>query len=75
MAQFIIQKRLSVIFFSLFLKSSALENIDLNTSVLTSPTIGLQHDWVLVLDETGLNFPAPGSGNYYDEEHTNKKQK
>jgi Protein of unknown function (DUF4038)/Putative collagen-binding domain of a collagenase len=56
-------------------KSSALENIDLNTSVLTSPTIGLQHDWVLVLDDAGFNFPALGMGNYYDEEHTNKKKK
>ncbi len=46
--------------------STSIENFN-SQIVLTSPTLGVQNDWVLVLDDSRFKFNSPGSGNYYKE--------
>lgn len=34
--------------------------------IITAPTTGKGHDWVLVLDTPSLQFEAPGKTGYHD---------
>ena len=45
--------------------SSAVGNFETDHSVLTTPSLGIENDWVLVLDNSKYQYPSPGSVSYY----------